>query len=168
MKAMIVYDSGFGNTAKIAQAIGDGVRAALGSVGDVDVYPVADVKAQQLAGVDLLVVGSPTRGFRPMPTTTEFLKGIPNNSLRGVRVAAFDTRFTAEKIRAIGWFLNALVGLFGYAARSISDQLVKKGGTLALLPEGFYVGDTEGPLLEGEAERATIWARRLVTETVPA
>jgi multimeric flavodoxin WrbA len=61
MKVLVIYDSVFGNTEKIAQAIG----AALVPLGNVGVIRVGDVKPEQLAGVELLIVGSPTRGFRP-------------------------------------------------------------------------------------------------------
>jgi flavodoxin len=157
MKAMVVYDSAFGNTEKVAQAIGQ----ALGSQGDIEVVRVGNVKPEQMAGMTLLIVGSPTQKFRPLGTITGFLKGIPDGKLKGVKVAAFDTRATEgaiEKVRILAFFVK----IFGYAAKPIADRLVKKGGDPAVPPEGFYVADTEGPLLEGELERAADWARRIV------
>jgi hypothetical protein len=53
------------------------------------------------------------------------------------------------------------VRLFGYVAALIANSLEKKGGELAIAPEGFYVADAEGPLVEGELERAK-WARHIV------
>jgi flavodoxin len=105
MKAMLVYDSAYGNTEKIAQAIGD----ALGSQGEVKLVRAADARPEQLAGLDLLVVGSPTQKFSPTGATTAFLKGIPKNSLQGVKVAAFDTRFTEseiDRIRILAFFVR--------------------------------------------------------------
>ena len=157
MKAMVVYDSAFGNTERVAQAIGQ----ALGSPEEVKVVRVGNVSPEQLAGLTFLIVGSPTQKFRPLGTITGFLKGIPNNGLKGVKVAAFDTRATEgdiEKVRILAIFVK----IFGYAAKPIADRLVKKGGDLAILPEGFYVAGTEGPLLEGELERAANWAKRIV------
>lgn len=157
MKAMVVYDSVFGNTGQVARAIGE----ALGSPGEVEILQVADVKPEQLVGLTLLIVGSPTRKFSPTGAITNFVKGIPKDRLRGVKVAAFDTRFTVdaiEKVRILVFFVN----IFGYAAKPIADRLVKKGGQLAAPPEGFYVGDTEGPLLDGELERAATWAKQIV------
>ena len=154
MKAMVVYDSFFGNTEKIAQAIGD----ALGA----QVHRVGDVGPEQLIGVTVLIVGSPTRGFRPSPATTKLLKSIPKNGLRGVRVAAFDTRFSWDKIESSAPILAPLVRIFGYAAKPIADRLGKKGGELVVPPEGFFVEDTEGPLQAGELERAADWARQIV------
>lgn len=157
MRAMVVYDSAFGNTEKVAQAIGQ----ALGSSEDAEVVRVGNVSPGQMAGLTLLIVGSPTQKFRPLGTIAGFLKGIPNGELKGVKVAAFDTRMTesnVEKVRILAFFVK----IFGYAAKPIADRLVKKGGDLAAPPEGFYVADTEGPLLEGELERAADWARRIV------
>lgn len=157
MKAMVVHDSVFGNTEKVAQAIGQ----ALGSPEDVQVVQVSDAKPEQLVGLTLLIVGSPTRQFSPTGATTGFLKSIPKHGLKGVKVAAFDTRFTEsaiEKVRILAFFVK----IFGYAAKPIADRLQKKGGELVVPPEGFYVGDTEGPLLDGELERAADWAKHIL------
>ena len=53
------------------------------------------------------------------------------------------------------------MSIFGYAAKPIADRLQKKGGELVVPPEGFYVADTEGPLLEGELKRAVDWANQI-------
>jgi flavodoxin I len=53
--------------------------------------------------------------------------------------------------------------MFGYAAEPIAASLVKHGGTQILPPAGFFVMDTEGPLREGELERAAAWGREIVT-----
>jgi flavodoxin I len=156
MKAMVVYDSMYGNTEKVAQAIGH----ALGAPEEVETVRVGDAKPEQLAGVTLLVVGSPTQRFSPTPATTAFLKGIPKDGLAGVKVAAFDTRITEVEIERIR-ILSFMVRLFGYAAEPMAKRLEQKGGALAVPPEGFYVGGTEGPLLEGELERAAAWARQI-------
>jgi flavodoxin len=157
MKALVIYDSAFGNTEKIAQAIGN----ALAAGGEVETLRVGDVRAEHLAGLALLVVGSPTQRFSPLPAITRFLKGIPANGLKGVKVAAFDTRITEseiERVRILAFFVR----IFGYAAEPIAKRLEKKGGVPAVPPEGFYVGGTEGPLLEGELERAADWAGQIL------
>jgi flavodoxin len=157
MKAMVVYDSVFGNTAKIAEAIGQ----ALASPGDVEIVQVGNAKLEELAGLTLLIVGSPTRQFSPTGATSSFLKSIPKNRLMGVKVAAFDTRFTVSAIEKVR-ILAFIVKIFGYAAKPIADRLEKKGGELAIPPKGFYVDDTEGPLLKGELERAADWAKQII------
>jgi flavodoxin len=122
MKALVVYDSVFGNTEKVAQAIGE----ALAAQAEVQTLGVGSVKPEHLAGMDTLIVGSPTRAFRPTPAITTWLKGLPSGSLQGVKVAAFDTRIAAEDTNS--GLLKVMVKLFGYAARPIGSRLTQKGG----------------------------------------
>jgi len=158
MKALVVYDSVFGNTAKVAQAIG----GALGAPEDISVLCVGDVKPERLAGAQVLIVGSPTRAFSPTPATTAMLRALPARALSGVKVAAFDTRISMEDTDS--GFLRTMVKVFGYAAKPIADRLKRKGGDLVLGPEGFYVQDSEGPLKDGELERAAAWAKQVIAE----
>lgn len=157
MKVLIVYDSIFGNTEKIALAISN----SLGSKENVETFRVSDIKPEQLVELRLLIVGSPTRAFRPTKAITNFLKKISSNGLKGVKVAAFDTRISPTDVNSR--FLNILVKLFGYAAKPIADKLGKKGGELIIPPEGFFVKGTEGPLKDGELERAAYWVK-LITK----
>jgi flavodoxin len=156
MEAMVVYDSAYGNTERIAQAIGQ----ALGPPAEVEVVRASQVKPEQLTELGLLIVGSPTQKFRPLGAVTGLLKRIPKDSLKGVKVAAFDTRFPTseiEKNRILAFFVR----LFGYAAKPIADRLEKNGGEVIVPPEGFYVEGVEGPLQEGELERAADWAKQI-------
>lgn len=155
MKALIVYDSYFGNTEKIAQAMGGVLGLQEGST----VVKVSNLKPEQLKGVELLIVGSPTRGFRPSEGIKAFLKGLPVDRLKGVRVAAFDTRIKTSDIKQ--GVLRFFVNVMGYAAKPIADGLVKKGGNLSASPDGFYVKKSEGPLYEGELERAVAWVKSI-------
>ena len=118
------------------------------------------LKPEQLTGLNLLIVGSPTRGFRPTPAINQLLGNIPRRGLKGVKVAAFDTRIAVDDIDSR--ILPPLVKVFGYAAKPIADKLQKKEGELAIPPEGFFVKGTEGPLKEGELERAADWAKRIM------
>ena len=157
MKAVVIFDSYFGNTEKIAQAIGEG----LGENAGVQVLRVSAVQPDDLAGADLLVVGSATRGFSASPGVRNYLKSLPAGRLDGVRVAAFDTRIPKAQIEKNG-FLNFMVKLFGYAAEPIARQLKARGGELLAPAEGFFVEDSEGPLSEGELERAAAWGKHLL------
>ncbi len=157
MKALVVYDSEFGNTEIVARAI----REVLGSEGKVEVRRVSDVQQEGFDGLDVLVVGSPTQQFNPTKATSSFLKGVPKNGLSGIKVAAFDTRLTVEEIEETAT-LAFFVRIFGYAAKPIGDALKKKGGELAIPPEGFLVQGMKGPLVEGELDRAQAWAREII------
>jgi flavodoxin I len=155
MKGLVIYDSVFGNTEAVARAIGVG----LGLVGEGEAVGVGEAKLEQLSGVKLLVVGSPTRQFRPTPAILEFLKSLSIGGLNGVKVAAFDTRIAKSDIKSP--ILSFLVNLGGYAAKPIADAMKKKGGNLVLAPEGFFVEDQQGPLKKGELDRAAEWAHTL-------
>ncbi len=156
MKVLVIYDSFFGNTEQIAQAIGN----ALGSQEDVGTFRVSSVKQEQLTGLELLIVGSPTRGFRPTQAITSFLKRTSTDGLKGVKVAAFDTRFSTSDIESSA--LRFIVKTGGYAAKRIAEKLKESGGALIVPPEGFYVKGEEGPLKEGELERAADWAKQIM------
>ncbi|RPI28791.1 MAG: flavodoxin family protein [Actinomycetota bacterium] len=157
MKALVVYDSQWGNTERIARATG----GALGAEPDVLVLPVGQATLERLidSGLDLLVVGSPTQGFRPTKPVAEILQRLPEGGLDGVAVAAFDTRFKADEVESR--LTRFVVRRGGYAGPRIAAQLEKAGGTLAAPPEGFFVVDKEGPLREGELGRAAAWGEGL-------
>jgi flavodoxin len=155
MKILIIYDSVFGNTEQVARAMAD----ALQSRGELGIVRINAATPDQLKGLDLLLVGSPTRGFRPTEPIKDFLKNIPADSLRGVKVAAFDTRIALEDIQQS--ILRGLVKMGGYAAKPIGDALKKKGGNLVAEGEGFFVKGSEGPLKEGELARAAAWAKHI-------
>jgi len=145
MKVLIVYDSVYGNTEKIAKAIGGAIT------GEVKVLRVDEANPSELKTIDLFIVGSPTQGGRPTPAIRDFLNKVPEPSLKDINVAAFDTRIPTKLVR-----------VFGYAAGRITDNLKEKGGTLVASPEGFFVKGTKGPLREGELERAADWAEGIL------
>ena len=136
MKTLVIYDSLHGNTEKIAQAIGEAIHGQVCRVGEVN---LADLK-----GFDLLILGSPTHGGWFTEGVRDLLKASP--ALEGVKVVVFDTR-TKKSI-------------FGFAAPRIVRSLEKNGGNLLAPPEGFIVLGIQGPLKDGELERAADWAKR--------
>jgi hypothetical protein len=75
-------------------------------------------------------------------------------------VAAFDTRLSLSDIESSA--LRFIVKTGGYAAKLIADSLKKIGGDLIIPPEGFLVKGEEGPLKEGELERAADWAKQIM------
>ncbi len=155
MKALVVFDSVYGNTEKIAASI----TRALAAKGDAKMARVSEIKGDAWKGVDVLVVGSPTQAFNALKSITSFLKGLPRNGLAGIKVAAFDTRMSVEEVNVA--ILKFFAKLFGFAAPHIEKSLVGKGGTLAAPSEGFFVKGSEGPLKDGELERAAAWANKL-------
>ncbi len=155
MKVLIVFDSYFGNTEKVAHEL----EKSMNPFAEVTVLHVSKAGRSDLDGMDMLIVGSPTRRFSPTPPVKEFLQKIPPRGLKGVKTAAFDTRIDVNTIKSS--FLRFLVKMGGYAAKPLSQRLKRKGGKNVLPPAGFLVAGTEGPLMEGESVRAAAWVAGL-------
>lgn len=148
MQALVVYHSEFGNTRKVAEAIaevlqGEGAARALSA----DQLAAAD-----LQDVDLVVMGTPTHKMNLPQAVRPVFEKLPPRILRGVSTAAFDTSYR----------MSALLARFT-AAKRIDRKLRKLGGKRLVPPETFHVHDHhEGPLYEGEIERAQRWAESIL------
>lgn len=153
MNITIVYDSIFGNTGKVAKAIAE----TLEQTNQVRLVTVQEAKGLDFTGADLLIVGSPTRGFRPTPLMSEFAEGL--SRVEGKAAAVFDTRIDLDTVQPapLRWVVDA----GGYAAQRLATALGHHGYVLRGEPGGFFVGGTEGPLKPGEIERAKAWATSL-------
>ena len=144
MKAIIIYDSLYGNTGEIARSIGNAVG------NETRVVKVNEANPAELSAFDFFFVGAPTQGGRPTKAMQAFLDSVPESVLKGKKTAVFDTRLSTK-----------LVGIFGYAAGRMSDTLRKKGA-LVLGVEGFFVTGKESSLKDGELARAANWAAEIV------
>lgn len=162
MKAVVVYESLWGNTAAAARAIAEGIGP------DARALSTAEAVGDAMAGVDLIVAGAPVLGFklpteqmrqgaranpggrppRPAdlshPSMRSWLDGLPTGHGRS---AAFDTHVR---------------GPFGKAAPTIAEALEKAGYSRLADPVGFTVAGKFGPLRKGELERARRWGGELV------
>jgi len=158
MKTVIVYDSLYGNTRAVAEAIGRTVG------GEVELVRAEEAVSDTLQSATLVIVGSPTHGGRPSEKTKRFLDQLPAGALQNVRAAAFSTGVGSE---GQSFFLRAVIGLFGYAAPHILRRLQERGAT-SLGSENFFVTGKEGPLREGELDRAARWGAELGRQLPPA
>jgi len=145
MKTCVVYDSQFGNTERIAQAIAEALSAA----GPARAVRASQAQAAELGDVDLLIIGSPTVAWKPTPPVQAFLQGLSAASLGRLRIACFDTRMH------LPFFMSRSAG------EVMAKRLKALGAEPLLPPEGFWVKGREGPLQDGELERAAEWARTL-------
>jgi flavodoxin len=145
MKTLVIYDTLYGYTEKIAQAIGGAVER------EVKVVKVGEAAADEVAAHDFIFVGSPTQGGRHTKALQAFLKELPAEALKNKKAAAFDTRMKSMWVK-----------LFGWAANHIADDLREKGADLVAPGEGFLVKSGKGPLVDGEEERAGAWARKVM------
>jgi flavodoxin len=146
MNALVVYYSRFGNTQQVAEAIAE----TLASEGTVRVLSTDQLTASDLTGVDLLVMGTPTHRMNLPEDVRAVLRALPKRVLRGASVAAFDTSYK----------MSALLARFT-AAPKLARELRKLGGRQIAPPETFHVVEREGPLYDGEIERAKAWAESI-------
>lgn len=146
MKKLLIYDSYFGNTEKVAQSIAKSISAK--------VIKVTDAKSSDLEEIEVLIIGSPTQGGRATESIQKFFNNLPEGVLKNIKIAVFDTRVLEKDLN---FLLRTLVKKIGYAAPKMADILASKGADLFVLPEGFIVEGKKGPLAEGELERAEKW-----------
>ena len=149
MNTVVVHFTKFGNTQKVAEAIAE----TLGAGGTARVLGMDQLRAAGLGEADLVVVGCPTHRMNLPEAVRPLLDGLPRGMLRGTAVAAFDTSYRT----------NALLSRFT-AAKRLNRRLRKLGGKPAVPPETFYVTGREGPLEEGEIERAGRWAAAILAQ----
>ena len=158
MKILILYDSLYGNTRDIAEAIGKG----LGANHDIRMLRAQDAITEDIGGIDLFLVGSPTHGGWFTEPIKTFVANLPEGSLEGTCVVSFDTSTLTDNK---GFVVGALSRLFGNAAPRISGELKKKGAD-CVGSEIFYVAGKQGPLYRGEYERARVWGGKLAKQVL--
>lgn len=168
MRALVIYESMFGNTREIARAVADGIAPTL----EADVIDAADAPVEIAADVALIVLGGPTHAHgMSTPASREDSArragdGLVSHGI-GVRewteavrpattpvaTAVFDTR-----IKGPGF-------LWGSAAKPAAKRLASLGFQMIVEPEDFIVGGPTGPLFDrlepGEVERARAWGADL-------
>jgi Flavodoxin len=181
MRAVIVYESLFGNTHEVAEAIGDGIRQAHPDA-EVACLPVAQAKPDDVEAADLLIVGGPTH-MRGMTSGLSRKMGL---QAEGKKAASEGTSFAPEpgaegpgvrdwfdalpraagSSRAAAFDTRADARMAGGAAHGIARRLRRHRYELVAEPEGFIIEDTEGPLRDGERDRARAWGAGLVPQPV--
>lgn len=164
MRAAVVYESMFGNTATIATAVANGLRK---SGVQVKVIPVALAGDDVLGTYDLVVIGAPTHALglsRPSTRADAVLQGAPAEvEARGVREWLEDLTDTDPASVGIATFdtrARVMRHLPGSAARHVAHLLRRRGYDVPPATS-FYVTGTEGPLAFAEEARASDWAVNL-------
>ncbi|GGC89103.1 flavodoxin [Tersicoccus solisilvae] len=164
MRALVVYESAFGNTHRIAEAIAAGLREQ----GEVTVTSVENAPRRVSADIDLVVAGGPTHAFSMSRRSTREVaqqRGAPHADPRmGIRDWIADQR-DRDRHATFAAFDTRVPTRFtlGTAAASAARAARRRGFPTAR-PHGFRVEGYEGPLLPGELDDATEWGRRLASE----
>jgi len=143
MKALVLYDSNFGNTKLIAEEIaknlGDDVR--LSSAKQFD--------GTDIDNIDLLVIGCPINGWRPTEAILVAINLLKSKLKDGLKYTTFDTR--------VKLFIH------GDAKEHISRILRDAGGKIVFEPRAFYVAGKKGPLYAGEIEKVAKWTATILS-----
>jgi flavodoxin len=163
LRALVIYESMFGNTERLAHAVAAGLQMGGASVVIREVNTAPSVIPSD---IDLVVLGAPTHAFslsRPSTRADAVRQGAPAHRAHlGVRewlsefsahsgsgIAIFDTR--ASKVRRLPM-----------AAGPRAARIARKRGFILLTkPVGFVVEDIKGPLAPNELDRAVKWGRFL-------
>lgn len=164
MRALVVYESMYGNTQQIAQVVAEGLRKHLPTTVD-EVGVAADELADDVV---LLVVGGPTHAFSMSRESTrvdaaskvttpvvsrgrglrEWIEAICSNSGNRPPTATFATKVRKPR-------------LFGSAASAAAKRLRRGGFPLVIPPTDFWVDGSKGPLSQGAVEEAQAWGEQL-------
>jgi hypothetical protein len=187
MQVLIVYESIFGNTHRVAGAIERGIRDAAAEA-VVNCLPVSRATPDLVAAADVLVVGGPThaRGMTIARSRRDAVEGVTRDPPKvnaagatqehpldqdaegpGLRDWFHGMPKTGNGHRAAAFDTRLASRLAGGAAKGIAHRLRQHGYSLAAEPEGFIVEGAEGPLRAGELDRAHDWAAALLGAGVP-
>jgi flavodoxin len=155
MKVLIVYDSLFGNTEKIAHT----VHGELSKTTEVKLARAAALPRLTMNDLDLLLVGGPTHRQTMSDAVAKLIQATPAAALQGIPVATFDTSYDMPR------WLRVASG--GTAANKILRGLRKLGALRLASPKSFLIEHNhEGPLMAGELEKAERWAASLAEKLV--
>lgn len=163
MRARVVHESMFGNTEIVARAVADG----LATVAEVEVQAVRDADTD-VSGLDLLLVGGPTHAFSLSRGSTREAaaeKGADDEAAAGIGLREWIDAVEPADGVAVATFDTKVrhPHLPGSAARAARKRLRAKGFRAVDPATTFWVEDTDGPLLAGEADRARRWGADLAT-----
>ncbi len=146
IETVVVYDSRFGNTERLAQVMLDAIRPT----GAVRMINLEALLPEGLGSPDLLLLGGPTQSHGLSARMRQFTDELVVRPGTAISAATFDTRYRLPS------------AVSGSAARAIARRLKQRGVQLLVEPESFFVSRDHPPVLEpGETERAAAWARQV-------
>lgn len=167
MRALVVYETMFGNTGKIARAVADGLSVNR----EVTLTDVADAPTEVPSDVDLVVVGGPTHAFSMSRYSTrhdaERRGGARNDVDKGIREWLKELPASSPKTAFAAFDTRVDMPLLPGAASRSATRLARRRGFTVRDPESFFVRGYQGPLVDGELDRAREWGQLLSYTSVP-
>jgi len=148
-KAIVVYESKYGNTRLVAETIIEGMREVSGA--EVTLNELKEVDLSQLADFDAILVGSPNHIGRQTRGIRKFIDELGKLNLEGKLAAVFDTY---------------LGGDFEKAVKKMEKQITEKAPELKLAAPGLSirVKETKGPIEEGELPKCKEFGVKIATQ----
>jgi flavodoxin len=146
LNTLVLYDSRVTHTEQLACEIAEKLKEH----GQAETMRIEALRPEDIARVDLLVIGAPSEGISLTPAIEQFLDNVPPSGLLGKHVAVFDTRQHAP------WLI------VGSAARRIARRMRDMGAVLVASPVSFFTAGKEGPIDVGEEFKADEWAHLVV------
>lgn len=146
MKTIIVYESRYGNTKRVAEAIADEMRRTVGA--EVTVASIKEVRKADFAPYDLILIGGPTHFGGPTRHITHFIESLPQHNVTGKATAMFDTYLGED---------------FEKSVKRMEEQIRTTVPGLKLLAPGLSirVADMKGPIVDGELAKCKDFVNRL-------
>jgi len=142
-KLVIIYDTWYGNTARAAEAIGEGMKEAGLQV---ELRRVKDVKPEDVTAFDVIVMGSPTHAGGMSEDMRSFVTGLKRLTLEGKKGGAFDTRYVGEEVGA---------------AVAMEMAIMELGVDVVVPGSPFRVEGAEGPIVEEELAKCKEFGRAI-------
>lgn len=147
-KAMIIYDSKYGNTRLVAETIAEGMGEVEATVSE-----VKTVDLTRVVGSDAILIGSPNHAGKATRRIRRFINKLGEADLKGKLVAVFDTYIGKD---------------FEKAVKKMEEQITARIPDLKLVTPGLSVRVTgmKGPVAEEELPKCREFGSRIANEIV--
>lgn len=145
-RAIIIYDSKYGNTRMVGEAIADGLKQSGAAIA---LRQVKEARAEDISAFDIILIGSPNHMGGPLGDIKKLIETLGKLGLEGKKIAFFDTYMAADHEKAL---------------KKMERLLSQKASGWQLLPGiSLKVDKMKGPLAAGEIERARDFGKKLAT-----
>jgi flavodoxin len=150
MKVLIVYESKYGNTKKVAELISEGIKS--GGEHEISIENVNDIDLSKDEIYDLILIGSPNHMGGPTKTIKKFIDKLPKSPLKGKSFAVFDTYMKKDE---------------GKAVSKMEKRINKKLPDLKKLSSGLSikVGGMKGPIVEEDIPKCKEFGDKLIKQS---
>lgn len=160
MRAAVIYESMFGNTRTVAEALAEELAKHL----DVDLHEVGDAPTSIDTNIDLVVLGAPTHGLTlSRPASRSEAAGMTPDGLvsTGIGIREWLAAVEAAPGTLAVAFDTRVDHVPGSAARAATRRLRRVGFAIIARPASFKVEKTLGPLAPGQLDRVCSWATEI-------